>query len=294
MFEWGDVRYFLAVARAGSSLAAAALVGSSQSTVTRRIDALEAALGLKLFERRAKGYVLTDQGKELLALAEMAEQAMQRILDASTVAKRQLSGRIRFALPPDGGDPAIMGPIMDFMRLHPGVIIEAVPGLAFEDVAAGDVDIAFRAGPRPDDPGLIARKVGEVVWQPCCSVTYAREHGTPHSLSDIGDHRMVGAEGQLAQSTPFRRFNELVGPCPLRGNSIHALVGYVRVGAGISILPEVTIASSDEIIACLPPLTEAPSEAWIITRDDIRKTPHVRAFLDFIVAHLSGLLRRED
>lgn len=294
MFEWGDVRYFLAVARAGSSLAAAAQVGSSQSTVTRRIDALEAALGLKLFERRAKGYVLTDQGKKLLSLAETAELAMQRILDASAVAKRQLSGRIRFALPPDGGDPAIMGPVMDFMRLHPGVIIEAVPGLAFEDVAAGDVDIAFRAGPRPDDPGLIARKVGEVVWQPCCSVTYAREHGTPHSLADIGDHRMVGAEGQLAQSTPFRRFHELVGPCPLRGNSIHALVGYVRVGAGISILPEVTIASNDEIIACLPPLTEAPSEAWIITRDDIRKTPHVRAFLDFIVAHLSALLRRKD
>jgi DNA-binding transcriptional LysR family regulator len=294
VFEWGDVRYFLAVARAGSSLAAAAQVGSSQSTVTRRIDALEAALDLKLFERRAKGYVLTDQGKALLPLAETAELAMERILDASAVAKRQLSGRIRFALPPDGGDPAIMGPVMDFMRLHPGVIVEAVPGLEFEDVAAGDVDIAFRAGPRPDDPGLIARKVGEIVWQPCCSVAYAGEHGTPRSLSDIGDHRMVGAEGQLAQSTPFRRFHELVGPCALRGNSIHALVGYIRVGAGISILPEVTIASNDEIIACLPPLTEAPSEAWIITRDDIRKTPHVRAFLDFIVAHLSALLRRKD
>lgn len=77
------------------------------------------------------------------------------------------------------------------------------------------------------------------------------------------------------------------------GVSIHALVGYVRVGAGISILPEVTIAGNEEIIACLPPLAEAPSEAWIITRDDIRKTPHVRAFLDFIVAHLSALLRRK-
>lgn len=294
MFEWGDVRYFLAVARAGSSLGAAAQVGSSQSTVTRRIDALEATLDLKLFERRATGYVLTDQGKELFPLAEAAELALERILDASAVAKRQLSGRIRFALPPDGGDPAIMGPVVDFMRQHPGVIVEAVPGLEFADVAAGDVDIAFRAGPRPDDPGLIARKVGEIVWQPCCSVAYAEEHGTPRSLSDIGNHRMVGAEGQLAQSTPFRRFHELVGPCALRGNSVHALVGYMRVGAGISILPEVTIASNDEIIGCLPPLAEAPSEAWIITRDDIRKTPHVRAFLDFIVAHLRVLLHRKD
>lgn len=60
MFEWSDIRYFLAVAGTGSSLRAAQEVGSSQSTVTRRIDALERALGLKLFERRAQGYLLTD------------------------------------------------------------------------------------------------------------------------------------------------------------------------------------------------------------------------------------------
>lgn len=294
MFEWSDIRYLLAVVRTGSSLAAAAQVGSSQSTVTRRIDALESALGLKLFERRARGYFLTDQCRQLLPLFEAAALAMEKIDDASVLARRQLSGRIRMALPPDGGDPAIMGPIVDFMRLHPGVIVETVPAQAFEDVAAGDVDIAFRAGPCPDDPGLIVRKVGEIVWQPCCSVEYAEEHGVPASLADSGGHRMIGAEGQLAQAPPFQRFHELVGPCELRGVSIQALVGYVRVGAGISILPEVIIASNDEIVAYLPPLVEAPSEAWIITREDIRKTPHVRAFLDYMAEHLSTLLRREN
>jgi DNA-binding transcriptional LysR family regulator len=97
---------------------------------------------------------------------------------------------------------------------------------------------------------------------------------------------MIGEEGQLAQSTLFRRFHELVGPCALTGVSIHALVGYMRVGAGVSILHEV-------IIACRPRLSDAPSEAWIITRDDIRKMPLVRAFLDFIVAHLGALLQRK-
>ena len=75
MFEWGDIRFLLAVARAGSSLAAAEVVGSSQSTVTRRIDALEAALGLRLFERRAQGYSLTSQGETLVELARTAEAA---------------------------------------------------------------------------------------------------------------------------------------------------------------------------------------------------------------------------
>lgn len=292
MFDWGDIRYLLAVARTGSSLAAAPEVGSSQSTVTRRIDALEAAVGLRLFERRAQGYLLTDQGRELLPLAEAAALAMQQIADAVEVAKRRLSGRIRFALPPNGGDPAIMAPVVAFMRLHPGVIIETIPGVAFEDVAAGAADIAFRAGPRPDDPGLIVRKVGEVLWQPCCSQSYAEQFGMPSSFEDLSRHRVIGAEGQLAQAVPFQRFHHLVGECDLRGISLEALTGYVRVGAGVSILPEATIAAHAEIVPCLPPLKEAVSEAWIITREDIRRTPHVRAFLDFIVAHLSALLRR--
>lgn len=293
MFEWGDIRFLLAVARTGSSLAASAETGTSQSTVTRRIDALEAALGLKLFERRSQGYFLTDQGTDLLPLATAAEQAMSRILEASDVAKRRLRGRIRFAVPPNGGDPAIMGPVMDFMRQHPGVVVELVPTGEFADVAAGSADIAFRAGPRPDNPDLIVRKVGVVVWQPCCSLEYAAQNGMPSSLKHLGDHKVIGAEGQLAGATPFQRFHELAGPFELSGVSIEALLGYVRVGAGISILPEVTIAANPDIVACLPPLEEAPSETWIITRDDLRKTPHVRAFLDHIVTHLTTLLRRQ-
>lgn len=292
MFDWGDIRFLLAVARTGSSLAAASEVGTSQSTVTRRIDALEAALGLKLFERRAQGYFLTDQGHGLVDLASAAEQAMLRIAEASEAAKRQLAGRIRFAVPPNGGDPAIIGPVVEFMRQHPGVIVELVPGGEFADIAAGSADIAFRAGPRPADPDLIARKIGEVVWQPCSSREYAATHEMPSSLDDLRGHRIIGAEGQLAHARPFVRFHDLVGQCELRGVSIEALLGYVRVGAGITILPEATIAANEDIIALLPPLDEAPSETWIITRDDLRKTPHMRAFLDFIVAHLSILLRR--
>ncbi|MFT3810132.1 MAG: LysR family transcriptional regulator [Micropepsaceae bacterium] len=293
MFEWSDIRFLLAVARTGSSLAAAAEVRSSQSTVSRRIDALEAALGLKLFERRAQGYALTDQGRTLLDLAERAEAAMLAIADAAAMARRQLSGRIRFAVPPNGSDPAIMVPVMQFMQAHPGVIVEVVPGLAFDDIASGDADVAFRAGPRPPEPDLVVRKVGEVVWQGCCSRAYALKHGLPAGWHDLQGHTLIGAEGQLADSLPLRRFAELVGDCPLRGTSLETLVGYVRVGAGISVLPEVTIDSMEDVIPCLPPLDDAPSEAWLITRDDLRKTPHVRAFLDHMAVHLTALLHRK-
>jgi len=294
MFDWQDIRFFLAVVRAGSSLAAASEMGTSQSTVTRRIDALEEAVGLKLFERLARGYVLTDQGQSLLPVASEAEAAMIKLQDAIGLAKRQLSGRIRFAVPPNGGDPAIMGPVVQFMRKHPGVIVETVPSGDFADVAGGSADIAFRAGPRPTDPNLIARKVGVVVWQPCCSKAYVAEHGMPADFADLSRHLVIGAEGQLAGSAPFRRFGELVANYALRAINVDALLGYVRVGTGVTILPEIMIAHHEDIVPCLSPLEDAASETWIITRDDLRKTPHVRAFLDYIVAHLTALLTRPN
>ena len=73
MLDWNDLRYFLAVAREGSTLAAGRELRVSQTTVARRIAALEAALGFPLFEKRQAGYALTPAGEELLERAEQVE-----------------------------------------------------------------------------------------------------------------------------------------------------------------------------------------------------------------------------
>lgn len=292
MFEWGDIRFLLAVARTGSSLAAAAEVGTSQSTVTRRIDALETALGLKLFERRAQGYVPTSQGEALLELARSAEATMLAIGEAAETAKRQLSGVIRFTMPPEGADPVLVGPLARFMERHPGVKIETIFTDSFLDIGAGEADVAVRAGPRPTDPDLIARKVGEVFWQGCCSRDYLAANGAPTRWDDLGGHRMIGVEGQLATAAPLRRLAELCDDFPIRAPTMRALLGFARSGAGVALLPEQVVAESEDLVPCLPALEEAPSEVWVITREDVRRTPHTRAFIDFFVAHMTTLNRR--
>ena len=95
MLDWNDLRYFLAVARDGSTLAAARVLRVSQTTVARRIAALEEALGIHLFEKRQAGYALTPVGQELLAHAEQVETALSGFSEAAAAQSRSVSGIVK-------------------------------------------------------------------------------------------------------------------------------------------------------------------------------------------------------
>lgn len=100
MFDWNDIRLFLAIAESGSALGAARLLGLNQTTVARRMDALECQLGLTLFERRNLGYRLTEEGKSLRALAApMAECATEIMaLSVTNLTASILNSRLNFRL----------------------------------------------------------------------------------------------------------------------------------------------------------------------------------------------------
>ena len=95
MLDWNDLRYFIAVARHGSTLAAARTLGTSQTTVARRIAALEQALGIPLFEKRQAGYALTPAGEELLGKARKVEDSAEAFAEAASARIRDLTGNVR-------------------------------------------------------------------------------------------------------------------------------------------------------------------------------------------------------
>jgi DNA-binding transcriptional LysR family regulator len=286
-FEWSDLRYFLAVARERSTLAAASVTGASQSTVTRRIAALEEALQIKLFERLPHGTFLTDQGEALRAIAEQAEAEMERFGQTAQQLRRQLSGTIRFTMPPEGADPYCAEPIAAFVERNPGVKIELMLTDDRLDIAAGEADVALRAGPRPTEPSLIVRKVVEHYWSCWCSRGYLEQHGAPSSYDDLARHKVIEIEGKLAHVPAIAWFLARAPQrAALRASTIKAMLGYARTGIGIALLPDSHDAQASGLVRVLPPIMELPSDVWIVTREDIRHAPHVRAFIDFIAAHL--------
>jgi DNA-binding transcriptional LysR family regulator len=286
MIEWSDLRYLLAVGRAGSTLAAAQVTGASQSTVARRIAALEAALDLKLFERLQYGSRLTDQGAALMRQAETVEAAVQDLLDQAASARRSLAGTIRFTMAPESADETITRPITAFMAANPGVHIEVRSTERFLDIAAGEADVALRAGPRPDDPSLVVRKVGDILWAGYCSPSYVEKNGAPAGFDDLDGHQLIGAEGQLERAAPLQWLGERASRFAFRVSSVGDMVGFAKAGAGIGFAPLLQGEVAEGLVRCLPPLPVV-TEVWLITRDDVRRTPHVRAFLDYLYANLS-------
>jgi DNA-binding transcriptional LysR family regulator len=234
MFDWDLVRYFLAVARSGSTLTAATALRESQPTVARRIAALEEALGVTLFDRRRTGYSLTQEGRALLVEAEHVEASALRFWGRANANTRNLSGTIRLTTF-DVFANLTLGPALQrFSRLHPDVQVEVLVTDKVLDLASGEADIAIRAGERPATGALVSRKIGETDWTPFCSRAYAEAHGHPTSLEALNGHVLIGGEdnsgGAAGHALADRECSGLARPLP--GQRSSEPCGQRQGGAG--------------------------------------------------------------
>ena len=202
-FDWNDLRYFVAVAREGSTLAAAKALGVSQPTVQRRLAALEKQIGCELTEPRPTGYCLTELGRELLPFAQRVEQEALSFCRQLSTRDASLSGTIRVTCP-ENDLPRLLGPIFDrFQTQHPGVRLEFLVTDRALDLAKGEADIALRGG-RPKDSSLIGRKLADALWLLYASRTYVGRCGPPKKLADFEKHSIVIYTGALSDLGPGR------------------------------------------------------------------------------------------
>ena len=170
MFDWNDLRYLLAVAHSGSTLSAARHLRVSQTTVARRIAALEEALGTILFERRAAGYALTPMGDALLGQAQSVERAATGFAEAAAALARDVSGTVRLTTEEIFAN-TLLGPILrDLHDVHPDIVIELDTAHALRDLGAGEADIALRSTASAQPAGTVGRRLCSDDWTLYCRV----------------------------------------------------------------------------------------------------------------------------
>jgi len=290
MYDWNDLKFLLAIARSGSTLGAARALGVNQTTVARRAEALEEALGIQLFERRPGGYRLTVRGQELVAMAEAVEADATHIADSAASWRRQISGTVRVTTT-ELVATAILAPLISQLSAtHPGLTVELIAGDKRLDLQRNEVDVAVRVGSNPGEPSLIQKHLGESVWGVFAARSYVDRHGVPGS--DLAGHAIIGGGGDLATLAPL---NWLVAHAAgariaMRCNSVPNLIAAVKSGAGIGPLP--FMATDDTLIRCFD--QEWRSDIWLLYHETQRATPHIRAFLDAFTAHFATLRGRVD
>lgn len=294
--DWNDLRYFLAVAQSGSTLAAGRVLGVSQTTAARRIAALEAALGLTLFERRQAGYRLTPAGEGLLDRARTVEQAAVAVTDAAAAHNRDVSGTVRLTTDDIFAVtvlPAILGSLHD---AYPGIRIELDSSSEMRDLAAGAADIALRRAKTLGGGGLVARRIVSDVWRTYCSRGYAAAHGRPTTRRALRNHALIGGGGGgVAQMYgAWLKENDLEDAVAQHYTSITGLLAAVRAGVGVTVLPCFVADLDEDLVACLPAAGNYGGSLWLVTHERLRHTPRVRIVLDFLAEHLTRLARQGE
>jgi DNA-binding transcriptional LysR family regulator len=287
-FEWSDLRYFLAVARHGTTSAAARALSVSQTTCARRIEALERALNATLFERSAGGYKLTALGSALVAEAARAEAGAQSF---GRMAADAQSGRsvIRFTTSDWMAEHIAQAAVAAFARLRPDIRIALDVANERADLSAGEADVALRGGFSLDEPTLIARKVGETPWAFYCSVGHAEQHGAPRTMDEALGCSLAVPSGPAEEALRQVRADVNIG---YSSNSTAALIGAIAGGGFVGPLPRVVGDLVDDLRFCCP-VTYATPSLWVVYPERLRSASHVRAFVDHLSEHVSAWWRRQ-
>ena len=294
MFDWNDLRYFLSVARKGSTLAAGRELRVSQTTVARRIAALEEALGFPLFEKRQAGYALTPAGEDLLARAGQVEASAAAFEEGAAAHARELSGTVRITSEEIYAHGLIVPLLPELRERHPDILIELDTGQQMRDLGAGEADIALRSSSRDQPAGLFGRRICVDDWTLYCSRDYAARNGVPSSVKALKSHAIVGGGG----GNLWRHYQSWLKSLGLEQQvaMMHAtstgLLSAVRSGFGIAVLPCVVADADPDLIRCLAPREDHLRVLWLLTHERVRHTPSIRAVIDFLYERLMRHVRQ--
>ena len=290
-FDWDDLKHLLAVARHGSTLAAGRALGVDQSTVQRRLVELERRIGQALVQRQPSGYRLTAFGQALLPHAEQVEQAVKAFEQHIATAAADVAGVIRVTCP----EPIVLritqSPLLErFRALYPGLQLHFVMSDKYVDLMKGEADVAFRSGDT-DDSALVGRKIGDSVWAVYASRTYIERHGRPDQLEDLAQHALVGFDDTMAKHRIAAWLRKIAPNAVLaaRCSSVLGLVYSAKAGIGVVPLPTALGDAEPDLVRVIEPVAEL-SRIWrMLTTPELRRTPRVAAFFDFIVSEIDML-----
>jgi DNA-binding transcriptional LysR family regulator len=293
MFDWNDLRHFLAVARCGSTIAAAKALDVNQSTVHRRLDELEKRLGRQLVVRQPMGYKLTELGHDLVTYAERVEEAVQTFERRLAASDTDLGGTVRVTCPEVLGLRLMRSQLIKkFNGLYPGLRVEIIVSDKYLDLAKGEADIAFRAcAPLPTDPTLFGRKIAPSPWAVYASKGYIERHGGIGRSEEINRHAVIHFEASM-HDHPAARWLRSVAPDAnviARGSGLPATLTAVKSGVGVGVLP-ITLGDNDsDLVRLFGPIPNLSSDIYLLIHEDMKETPRVRAFFDFIISELAAV-----
>jgi DNA-binding transcriptional LysR family regulator len=303
--DWDDLRYALAIGAAGSLAGAARSLGVNHTTVLRRLDALEARLSSRLFDRQRSGYQPTEAGRVLLEqarhMATRADEVERQVLGLD----RELTGALRVTTAFVVMDHLLPKPLADFSRAYPGIEVEVMENAVLVDLSSRHTDSAQAWTRREADVALrLSSNVAEHLVGRQLGMTQCRVYalrggaGLPQVLTPldvlIRDAPWVAFEREASARVYDRWLGEHLAQADvrMRVDIFNAKAAMLRMGVGVGLLPTFMEARNPELAAVSEPITELAQPLWMLTHPDLRQTARVRGFMQFVGDALAQRLAR--
>ncbi len=285
--DWDNVRVFLAVARAGQFVAAAKRLRLDHATVSRRIAALEAALGARLFDRRTTGARLTSAGERFLAAAEEMESAFLHAQAEISDVDVELTGVVRIGAPDGFSTYYLAGALREFVERNPGVRIQLAPAPQVIPLARREVDIVVVLD-KPEEGRFVARKLTDYSLGIYASAAYLKTREPPREVSELAGHRLIGYVEEYAFSSALDYVRELYGGAPTAFECASAVTQFeaLRAGLGLGVVHDFIARRFKDLRRVLPE-RRAMRSYWIVTHEDTRGLGRIRAVCEHLIASVT-------
>lgn len=290
--DWEKLRLFDTVADAGSFTEAARRLHMSQPALSRQVQALEEAVGAKLFHRHARGLAMTHEGEQLHRATHDMSETLERTRSAIDISRGRPSGEIRLTTTVSFGSTWLARQMGAFLDRYPDITVTMILADHDVDLAKREADCAIRFH-TPYQGELIQKALVPIHHRLCASPEYLAAHGTPHSVADLDAHRLL-AYGNAAPDA-LKGINWALelghGGSPraaaLTLNNSFGVLQAVEAGAGIAALPSYLIRFSGKVQVVLPELEGAVFRTFFVYPAELKKSVRVTALRDFLVERMT-------
>lgn len=282
-FDWSLMPSFLAVIDAGSLLGAARQLQQAQPTIGRHIDALESQLGVSLFERTGRGLVPTERALAIAGFARGMQAQADDLSRSLSLAATQTAGTVRITASQTVAAYALPPLLAELRAVAPEIQVELVTSNEVKNLLRREADIAIRMV-RPEQSGLIARKLGEVPIGVFAHKRYLKKRGTPEQALDLLRHDLIGFDQDDSMLRGFRSFGVEIDKTAFALRSDDHIVHWqaVREGLGIGFVATYVAAHDRNVVRMLPAMPLPPLPVWLTSHREIHGNPRIRRVFDFL------------
>ncbi|QWW72566.1 LysR family transcriptional regulator [Rhizobium sp. WYJ-E13] len=266
--DLNDMALFVAVVKANSFRGAGAKLGIPSSTLSRRIDALEKSIGLRLLHRTTRQVNLTEAGRRYFERSKSIVEEAQLVHEEFGDLASQMTGVLKMSLSAEFGITYLAPLLQNFLKQHPGLSLELDLTPRNVDLINEPFDLAVRMG-APDAPGLITRVIARYLPRLYASPTYLEHVGELSHPRELGSHQCLAMA-----TTPRWILNkagktEIVKPASrYRMNSIAMIRRLAVLGEGLAFVPERIVAEelmAGTLMPVLPDWIGEPGLVYVVT-----------------------------